>query len=179
MNTALPELKVTHVTLTCTIIKMWFADHRWSAAVCQVVRGFPKAISKEKAKIASVWKVHWHMSVLKLPLTERRRMWPLHNVLSFRHYFRKCFKLVHRNSGYDNFNHRYNVSPIHLHTFWQWGTLRSLSTCAPIACEVVRDCRKFEKHWLTYYLGDSVYPHRWLSRALDHRDQVVCAPFPY
>jgi hypothetical protein len=54
VNTALPELKVTHVTLTCVIIKMWFADHRWSAAVWQVVRGFPKAISKEKATIASV-----------------------------------------------------------------------------------------------------------------------------
>jgi hypothetical protein len=56
-------------------------------------------------------------------LTESRRMWPLHNVLSFRHYFRKCFKLVHRNSGYGNFNHRYNVSPIHLHAYLAVGGL--------------------------------------------------------
>jgi hypothetical protein len=30
--------------------------------------------------------------------------------------------------------------------FWVWGILRRWSACAPTACEVVRDCRKFEKH---------------------------------
>jgi hypothetical protein len=39
--------------------------------------------------------------------------------------------------------------------FWVWGILRRWSACAPITYEVVRNCRKFEKH---YFKVTSVHP---------------------
>jgi hypothetical protein len=44
--------------------------------------------------------------------------------------------------GYGNFNHRYNVSSIHLHALLGVRNLRRWSACAPIPYEVVRYCRK-------------------------------------
>jgi hypothetical protein len=61
--------------------------------------------------------------------------------LSFNHYFTKHFKLVYKRCGYDNCNNRYNVSPVHLHAVLGVGNLRRWSACAPIDCELVRDCR--------------------------------------
>jgi hypothetical protein len=38
--------------------------------------------------------------------------------------------------------------------FWAWGILRRWSACAPTACEVIRDCGKFEKGWsMEIYVG--------------------------
>jgi hypothetical protein len=45
-----------------------------------------------------------------------------------------------------NFNHRYNVSPIHLHVLLGvWSCTKVVHVCSE-SHEVVRDCRKFEKH---------------------------------
>jgi hypothetical protein len=54
-------------------IKLWSADHQWSAAVRQVVRGGPQTISEETAlpkfyQTLNECKIHANMSVLKLPL---------------------------------------------------------------------------------------------------------------
>jgi hypothetical protein len=96
-------------------------------------------------------KIHPHMSVLKLPLpsTESRRISSSHNLLSYNRYCRKYFKLVYR---------KYVVM-VTLTTgimfllftcmhFWVWGIFAKEvgSASAPTVCEVVRDCRKFEKH---------------------------------
>jgi hypothetical protein len=49
--------------------------------------------------------------------------------LSFNHYFIKYFKLLYtKKCGYGNFNHRYNVSPLHLQTLFGVGILRMLSS---------------------------------------------------
>jgi hypothetical protein len=80
--------------------------------------------------------------------TESRRINSFHNLLSFNHYFRKYFKLVYTKS----------VVTVTLTTgmifflftcmhFWVWRILRRWPAHAPTAYEVVRDCRKFEKHW--------------------------------
>jgi hypothetical protein len=77
------------------------------------------------------------------PSTESRRNSNFHIFLAFNNYFRKYFKLRYRKMWYGNFNHRYNVSPIHI---WVWGSLRRWSACAPTAYEMVRDGRKLEKY---------------------------------
>jgi hypothetical protein len=45
--------------------------------------------------------------------------------------------------GYGNFNHQYNVSPIH---FLVWGNFMKVVSSALTTYEVVNDYRKFEKH---------------------------------
>jgi hypothetical protein len=59
------------------------------------------------------------------------------------HYFKLMLKY-----GSGNFNCRYNVSPIHLHTFSGVGnfTREGWSACAPTAYKGTRDYRKFKKH---------------------------------
>jgi hypothetical protein len=55
---------------------------------------------------------------------------------------------MERRCGYGNFDHRYNVSPIHLHAFLGVGNFMKdgWSACAPTACKVVCDCQKSEIH---------------------------------
>jgi hypothetical protein len=50
------------------------------------------------------------------PSAQSRRISYFYNFLFFINYFIKYFKFVYRKCGYGNFYHRYNVSPIHLHT---------------------------------------------------------------
>jgi hypothetical protein len=50
------------------------------------------------------------------PLTGIRQINSFHYFLTYNHYFREYFKLVYRKCDYGNFNHWYNVSPIHLHS---------------------------------------------------------------
>jgi hypothetical protein len=49
--------------------------------------------------------------------------------------------------------------------FWVWGILRRCSACAATACEVVSDCRIFERHW----------PHRyrWMRRRVSFYSLVI------
>jgi hypothetical protein len=36
--------------------------------------------------------------------------------------------------------------------FWVWRILQRWSACGTTVCEVVHDCRKFEKHCLKFYV---------------------------
>jgi hypothetical protein len=49
--------------------------------------------------------------------------------------------------AYGNINHQYNVSPFHLHAHLYVGNFTKWFALVSTAYEVVRDCRKFEKHW--------------------------------
>jgi hypothetical protein len=75
------------------------------------------------------------MSVPRLPLVadfqQKLDNSSYHN-LFFNHYFTKYFKLLHRKeSGYGNFNHVCNVSPIHLHTLLGVGNFTKVArVCA-------------------------------------------------
>jgi hypothetical protein len=75
-----------------------------------------------------------------------------HNYLSFNNYFVKYFKLVYIK----------NVVMLTSATgimfllftcmhFWVRSVIRRWPACVPTACEVFRDCQKFEKHWSTDY----------------------------
>jgi hypothetical protein len=90
-----------------------------------------------------------------LPSAERRWIISLHKVVSFSHYFRKYFKLMYRNDvvvvTFTTGIMFLLFTCIH---FRLWVILRSLSAGAPIACEVVRDCRKSEKHWSELRFGN-------------------------
>jgi hypothetical protein len=56
------------------------------------------------------------------PSIESRRISSSRNFLSYNHEFRKRFKLVYRKKcGYGNFDHRYNVSPVHLYALFGAG----------------------------------------------------------
>jgi hypothetical protein len=82
------------------------------------------------------------------PSTETRRISSFHNFLSCSHYFRKYFKFVYtKQFRYGNFDHRYNVSAIHLHALLGVRNFIYGSACAPTAYEAVRDCRMLEKHY--------------------------------
>jgi hypothetical protein len=63
--------------------------------------------------------------------TESRRISFLHNFLFFTYYFLKHFKSVFiKKRGYGNFNHRYNVSSIHLHALSVMGNFTKLTDVA-------------------------------------------------
>jgi hypothetical protein len=55
----------------------------------------------------------------------------------------KMMMMMMMKCGYGNFNHQYNVSPIH---FLVWGNFMKVISSALTTYEVVSDYRKFEKH---------------------------------
>jgi hypothetical protein len=136
-------------------LKLWSADHRSSSAVHQEVRSVfgrknvPKIISDtERMKSTSIYFCA-KTACIDWPSTECRSVSYYHNFLSYNYYLTEYFKLLYKKNSYGNFNHRYHVSSIHLRAFlgvWNF-TKYGWSACEPTAYEVVRDCRKFEKHW--------------------------------
>jgi hypothetical protein len=81
------------------------------------------------------------MSVLKLPLLVDLQQKADELVFSITSCLTVIYNYYTQKCGYGNFNHRYNVSPIHLHAFL--GVMNFM--------KVVRDYRKFEKHCLRDY----------------------------
>jgi hypothetical protein len=112
--------------------------------------GGPQAVSEGKAlrklyQTLNERKPHPYMSVLKLS-TDSRRISSFRN-LSYNHYFRKYFKLVHTNVVMVTLTTGIAFLLFTCMYFWVWGILWRWSVCAPTAYEVVRDCRKFETQW--------------------------------
>jgi hypothetical protein len=64
------------------------------------------------------------------PSTESRRISCFYNFLSFSHYFWNSFKLM-KKCGHGNFNHWYNIYPIHLHALLGVGNfMKVVHVCA-------------------------------------------------
>jgi hypothetical protein len=110
--------------------KLWSADHRWSPAVLQVVRGGSQAILEEK-----------RLSIIILD-TERMKNTPIH-ICAKTVFFGWTSTESRRNSscpsiiilentlnwciiGYGNLNHQCNVSPIHLHALLDVGNFTNV-----------------------------------------------------
>jgi hypothetical protein len=101
-----------------------------------VVRGGSQAISQEKRckNCISHFTISHFMSVLKLPVLvdlEQKVRESLGNLFSFNHYFRKHLNYsIEKNVTYGNSDHRYNVSPVHLHELGVRNFTKVVRVCA-------------------------------------------------
>jgi hypothetical protein len=94
-------------------LKLLPADHRWSAGGLGR-KSILKIVSDTEPMKIQTMQVYAKTAVVAWPSTESRRISSFRNFLSFNRYFRKYFKVVYRKCGYGNFNHWYNVFPVHL-----------------------------------------------------------------
>jgi diacylglycerol kinase len=127
-------------------IKLWSTDYRWSAAVSE-----EKALQKLYYTL-NEWKVHPYMFVLKLLLLVGLPQKVGELVLSIT----SCLPIIILENILNTCIEK-NVVMVTLTTgmfilvtcvhFGVWRILRRRSACVPTDCEVVRDWRKFEKHW--------------------------------
>jgi hypothetical protein len=134
-----------------------------------MVRGVPQAVSEERAlkklyQTLNEWKIYPYMSVPKLSVR-----WPWTEkigelVLSIN----SCPSIIILENTF-NLLYKKNVVVITSTTgimfllvtcmhFCVREVLRRWSACTPAACEVVRDCRKFDKHWSRQYSIRKVQP---------------------
>jgi hypothetical protein len=118
-------------------LKLWWSDHWWSAAVCEVVWGSLQAVLKEALQklyqTLNKWNIRTYMSVLKLPLLVDLQqvvrelvlsITSCHSIIILENALNKCTEKC----GYGNFNHWYNVSPIHLHALLCAGNLTKVDS---------------------------------------------------
>jgi hypothetical protein len=137
----------------------WTMERPLSNVSQTVVRRQPvvcsrsRAVSEEEAlqklcQTLNEWKLHPHMSVLKLPLLvdlqQKVGELVLSKLLVLQLLFLKMLQIcAHKKYSYryGNCYHVYIVPSIHFHALRVWGILRRCFACAPTAYEVVSGCQ--------------------------------------